>query len=82
MPTVHVNYYHRLRQLTGRMSEPMHLDAGATIADLKTKVLCTYPDLLPLERSLLIARNNEYAVPATDLHEGDIIDVMPPVSGG
>lgn len=82
MPTITVNYYHRLRQLTGRVSEHLHLDEHATISDLKTKVVCTYPAIVPLQGSLLIARNNEFAQPDDQLEEGDMVDVMPPVSGG
>lgn len=82
MLTVNVNYYHRLRDLTGRQSERLHLDHGATVVDLKNKLLCSYTDMLPLQNSLLIARNNEYADPTEELVDGDVVDVMPPVSGG
>ncbi|MGI8906760.1 MAG: MoaD/ThiS family protein [Candidatus Sumerlaeaceae bacterium] len=82
MPTVSVNYYHRLRELSGFQSERMHLDAGATVTDLKHKVLCTHPAIQPFHDSLLIARNNEYAQGGETLCDDDVLDFMPPVSGG
>jgi molybdopterin synthase sulfur carrier subunit len=60
----------------------MHLETGATVHDIVQKVLCTYPAMLPLQNSLLIARNHEYATPSELLQDGDVVDVMPPVSGG
>jgi molybdopterin converting factor small subunit len=60
----------------------MHLDDNATVKDLLTKVFCTHPDILPLQNSLLVARNNEYAAPSEALTEVDIVDLMPTVSGG
>jgi MoaD family protein len=80
--SVNVNYYHRVRELCGRTSERLHLEEGATIHDLLQKLFCSYPSILPLRNSLLIARNHEYAQDSEPLAENDVVEVMQPVSGG
>lgn len=41
-----------------------------------------YPLLLPRLRALRIARNAEFATSGERVHDGDVLAVIPPVSGG
>lgn len=82
MPTVHIRYYARLRDLAGRDTDLVQMDEGSTINDLVTRAMCNHPTLAPLRSSMLVARNDEYARPQDELADGDSVDLMPPVSGG
>lgn len=50
--------------------------------DLLTRIFALHPELGPFQSSLLVARNNEYVAPDCALAAGDVVDLMPPVSGG
>lgn len=82
MPLVRVTFYARARDLAGTPSIQIALDAPATIADLHTRIFSDYPSLLPLKKSLLTAKNARYVSPSDELKDGDVVDIMPPVSGG
>jgi molybdopterin converting factor small subunit len=53
------------------------LNEGGLISDLANQLKLEYP----LD-NLLIAVNHRTAGPSTQLKDGDIVDLMPPMSGG
>lgn len=79
---VHVHYYAHLREITFTAAESFFLDPGATLGDLLSRVFVRHPQLLALAPLLLLARNDQFASREEPLAEGDVIDLMPPVSGG
>ncbi len=82
MITIRVRYFQLLRDLAGREAESLQMEPAACVADLRAAVLSRHHALVPLERSLMIAVNDELATPSTPLADGDRVDFMPPFSGG
>jgi molybdopterin synthase sulfur carrier subunit len=77
MITVH--YFAGVKELTGTAQESVSL-AGQTVAQLRSWLAEKYPGMA--ERSIQVAVNEEYALPDDVLSEGDVVALIPPVSGG
>jgi molybdopterin synthase catalytic subunit len=79
---VRVLFFGILKDLTGRSSEAISLPDHATAAD----VLRHYEQSLAAQNGLMssvaISVNQEYAAADTQLHAGDEVALLPPVSGG
>lgn len=79
---VDIRYFAGHRDITGRTQEQIELGEGATIATLWELLVQRYPRLAPYRGRLLYAVNQDYGTPETELHDGDEIAFIPPVSGG
>lgn len=82
MLRIQVRYYSSLRDIAGREAEVVYVDDIATVADLTGRIMNAHPALQPFEQSMLVARNAEYAGAGDPLSDNDVVDFMPPVSGG
>lgn len=60
---------------------PLVLDAGATAADA-VRAVRDRPGAERLPPAPLVAVNRRWATPATALHEGDEVALLPPLAGG
>ena len=69
------------RDIIGSSVLKIEMAEGASVDDLKHKILGLYPRFIALS-SLMIAVNAEYGNETTVLQEGDEIALIPPVSGG
>jgi molybdopterin synthase catalytic subunit len=81
--TLQIRLFAILRERAGRESIELELDDGATVCD----ALRTLRERGPLADLIghvpvLMAVNRDYATPATELHAGDELALIPPVSGG
>ncbi|MDK2972585.1 MAG: MoaE-MoaD fusion protein [Candidatus Sumerlaeota bacterium] len=79
---IDVLYFQVLKLKAGTARETLDVAAGTTVAGALDAVESLHPELLPLRASLLAAVNQEWAPPETVLREGDVLALMPPVSGG
>ena len=79
---VMVRYFAGHRDITGQREETIELPDGATVGSLWDALTARDPRLEPYRRRLLFAVNEEYGTPETELHNGDEIAFIPPVSGG
>ena len=70
------------RDIVGASKLDLEVEPGSTAGDLWTQLGERYPRLQPATRSLMFAVNQEYVDPAAELHEGDEVAFIPPVSGG
>lgn len=70
------------REWVGSSNIDLILEAPATVESAFAILKSKYPKLAEMERSLLFAVNEEYAVRSRSLEEGDQLAVLPPVSGG
>lgn len=59
----------------------LELPEGATVGDLRTSIISSYPAFSEL-LSFAVARNEAYAVDDEVLRPGDELVIIPPVSGG
>jgi molybdopterin converting factor subunit 1 len=79
---VTVRYFAGHRDITGRAEERIELAPGATLGELWELLIERYPRLRAYSGRLLYAINQEYGSLTAELHDGDEIAFIPPVSGG
>lgn len=77
-----VRYFAGHRDIAGKAEEQITLAPGATVGTLWEQLVAQYPRLAGFTGRLLYAVNQEYSTPATELHDGDEVAFIPPVSGG
>jgi molybdopterin synthase catalytic subunit len=71
-----------LKDIFQRGEDSLELSSGATVSDLLQHYRDGAPDKGKLFHSLALAVNQQYATPLQQLHEGDEVALLPPVSGG
>ncbi len=79
---VTVRLFARLREITGAAEMPREIAAGATLGTLWRDLAREFPALADYERSISSAINADYARMNRELHDGDEVAFLPPVSGG
>jgi len=79
---VTVRFFALHRDIVGASQITREVEDGTTLGQLWAQLCAQYPALTPSTRSLLFARNQEYADQSTALHNGDEVAFIPPVSGG
>ena len=79
---VRILFFGPLKDLVGTSSEEIDLPAGSDLRAVFERYRARQPRLGELARSIVIARNREFAPPSTAVSEGDEIAFLPPVSGG
>ncbi len=77
-----ITVFGQCRALIGQPTASVHVNVPTTAAAVLTAVCRQYPQLAPLEGSLLVAVNEEYARPDTPVCAGDDVAVFPPIAGG
>jgi molybdopterin converting factor subunit 1 len=77
-----VRYFAGHRDITGRAEERITLEEGATVGGLWEQLVARYARLSGYSGRLLYAVNQEFGMLETELHNGDEIAFIPPVSGG
>ena len=76
---IKVNYFARLRELTGKAEETIDKET-MTVGELLDWAETTYPGFG--KDTVHVAVNEEYALKEDVIHSGDICAFIPPVSGG
>ena len=79
---IRIKFFASCQELCGKSEEILQLRDGATVTELRSKVLAIHPNLEKMGSLLLIAVNGVLAVDQTELTEGDVVAFFPPVSGG
>jgi molybdopterin synthase catalytic subunit/molybdopterin converting factor small subunit len=77
-----VQFFSFLRQLTGQDETILNLPDGSTVADTLTQLHGEFPQLKEAEKTMLIAIGVEFATRSSQLHNGDVLSLMPPLQGG
>jgi molybdopterin converting factor subunit 1 len=77
-----VRYFAGHRDITGRASEELTLDDGATLGALWELLVARYPRLAPFRGRVLYAVNEEFGTLDQVLRDRDEVAFIPPVSGG
>jgi molybdopterin converting factor subunit 1 len=77
-----IRYFAGHRDITGRSDEQLELALGATVGNLWDLLVERYPRLAGYSGRILYAVNQEFGTLATELHDGDEVAFVPPVSGG
>jgi len=77
-----VLFFGLLRDVVERQSEQIELPGDADLRAVFELYAARYPRLRELSRSIVVARNQEFAELSTKLQDGDEVAFLPPVSGG
>ena len=77
-----IRYFAGHRDIVGRAEERVELGDGATVGELWELLVGRYPRLGGYSGRLLYAVNQEFGTLETELHNGDEVALIPPVSGG
>lgn len=79
---VKVLFFGQVKDFTGLASDELELPPGATVQTVFDHYAAPAPRLRQMEKSILMARNQEFTARTALLAEGDEIAFLPPVSGG
>ena len=79
---VTVRLFARLKDEAGTGAWEFDLAPGASVADVWRAVTSRYPALEPFGGSVTNAVNADFAKRTTEVHDGDEVAFLPPVSGG
>jgi len=79
---VRVQFFSRLRDVTGIAEIELKLTAGATVNDLLAALYARFPELAEWDAHILTAVGVEYVGRHYELRPADTVAVMPPVQGG
>ena len=71
-------YFAQIKEKIGKSRE--EIAYSATVEQVLTVLKEQYPILHELK--YMVAVNEEYALPTTILNDGDVLALIPPVSGG
>jgi molybdopterin converting factor small subunit len=82
MPPVSVKLYAGLQGLVGKRDVELTLPAGATVEQLRTKIVEEYPVLEALISTLVCAVNDEMVSTDHVIAEGEQVELIPPIAGG
>jgi len=77
-----VLFFGMLRDIVGKAAEEAEFPAGSNLQSVFEFYRHRHPRLGELSRSIVIARNQEFAERTATLAEGDEVAFLPPVSGG
>ncbi|MFS8084549.1 MAG: molybdenum cofactor biosynthesis protein MoaE [Acidobacteriota bacterium] len=80
--SVRVLFFGAARDAAGSEEVTLTLDPPHDSANAFAQLLTAYPSLRRFGKSLLLAVNQEYALPDREICDGDELAVFPPVSGG
>jgi molybdopterin converting factor subunit 1 len=76
-------YFAAVRDLVGKDDEILDVPAAvATVEALGTHLASLHPELAGRLGYVRFARNEEFALPADPVADGDTIALIPPVAGG
>jgi molybdopterin converting factor small subunit len=79
---VRIQFFSRLRDLTGKAEIDLEVPEGTTAADLLEKIYSNTPALRDWDKSILVAAGLEFVGRDYVVNPGDEISIMPPVQGG
>ena len=80
--TVRVLLFAVLRDAAGTGELTLELSAGATATSAAESLLARFASLKAYLPRVAFAVNQQYVPPHTELHDGDELALIPPVSGG
>ena len=80
--TVQVRLFARYRELAGTNALELDVPDKSTALDVFDCVAQRYPDMVPMRSSTLMAVDQQFVKPLTELRDGEELVLMPPVSGG
>ena len=78
----HVKLFAILKEKAGTPELTLELPDSSTVADLLREMERLHPGLVAGVGQTMVAVNTEYATESQPLNDGDVVALIPPVSGG
>jgi molybdopterin converting factor subunit 1 len=72
----------QVRETLGKSRLTIELPARATVGDALNALAAQHPEIAMMRSRLAVAVNEKYQSASTILHDGDVMALIPPVSGG
>ena len=79
---IDVRYFAAARETAGLGAETLEVADGATVGALRQALIARHPALASLEGRVRYAVGERFAGEDTTLEDGDVVALIPPVSGG
>jgi molybdopterin converting factor subunit 1 len=79
---IQVLFFASCREIAGSREVRLDVPEGATARTVVDLLCETYPRFSDLRGRMAISVNEEYAASETALQDGDVLCLIPPVSGG
>ncbi len=79
---VRILYFSSIKDKIKKQNEEIEITEETTIKELKEKLIEKYPEAEGIINKSMFAVNEEYVSDTYKLKEGDLVAVIPPVSGG
>mgnify|MGYP001424817282 CR=1 FL=1 len=79
---VQVRLFARYRELAGASSLSLEVPDNSTALDVFDRLAERFPDMQPMRASTLMAIDQDFVKPNTEIRAGEELALMPPVSGG
>ena len=80
--TVCLLFFSQIRDVLGREEERLDLPSGSRVNDLERLLSTHAPQIAGLLGSVTFAVNNAYVDRDSELHDGDVVALISPISGG
>jgi molybdopterin synthase catalytic subunit len=77
-----VQFFSFLRQRTGQDRLTLDIADHSTVSDALAQLHAQLPQLKEAEKTTLLAIGTEFATGSSQLREGDVLSLMPPLQGG
>src|SRR5260370_22487717 len=77
-----VLFFGMLKEIVGMSREDAEFPEGSDLRSVFAAYAARFPPLGNLSRSIVVARNQEFADPTTRLADGDEVAFLPPARGG
>lgn len=79
---IQLRYFAAVREIMNAGKQTIELSEGATVQDALDQLTSSEPRLAPLNKAIMLMVNQEYVSGDSELHDGDELALIPPVSGG
>ncbi len=79
---VNVRYFASIREVVGQRAEVREVPDQTTAGELIDAIVREHPAIDGLRKASRIMLNHDYADRSSELHDGDELALIPPVSGG
>ncbi len=80
--TITLRFFGQFRELTGKQEHELTVKKNITIEDLEWLIGERYPKTKAHLKTVSFSINEEYVSPNAHINEGDIVGILPPISGG
>jgi molybdopterin converting factor subunit 1 len=73
-------FFAQSREIIGKDRMEFEIQDGETTSSMLKRLQSQFPNLVSMQ--IVVAVNNEYVENDRELHDGDEVAIIPPVSGG